>query len=841
MTGVFINYRNQDEPWAAGLIDVELCARFGKDNVFRASRSVEAGDFQPQILDRLHTSSALVAVIGSGWASVRGEGGRPRLEEPEDWVRREIEIALAEGIPIIPVLVNAQMPARSAIPESIGELTVQNHTRLHHRTLETDLERLARMIERLLPELGLRDVVGKDRRPPRTNRPSALLDPREKVVPFRDRGGDADTLTDRCRDVSDSPAILLTGPAGVGKTRLAVEVCRRLEAENWTVGFVPPGLPAETLRRVRKARGPALLVVDEAETRTTQIDAVLTAVLGRSPNLPRVAVLALARTPGDWFEEIQDVEWGGLLAPSVAQMELTAGDGATEYTWALRAYARELRMPVPELAERKTGFGTPLEAHEAALSDLLGTSGSADLLARERVYWNHLADLYELLDPHRARCAQVLAVGCLFGADDDAEAVHTLSLLPTFRGGEPNPESVQRYADWARGVYPGDKALNGTPSASLTRGIVVDALRRTPTLLDMLGEVSDRQAVRALGVLAGVLDHHPRLAPELVAALRAAPARLLPLCVVVAAATPLPDPFVAAMTEALDGLDDAPLAEVTASLPQRSVTLGTYALACEGLAWRRSSGEEAVRLGLRFAARAVAQSARLEEARSAAEVAVSALLGGVAAAEAYATLALVRDALGQSGEAIEAGERAVEAYRSEGNPGKAGLTTALHNQAVRTRVAGVVEKAHAYAREAVLLATALAEDDRRTYTSLLADTLDNLGAAAAQNGDLDEALIEAEKAVALRRELSARRPDAYVAALAGALNSLGVVRRLAGDRDGARRVLEEAVNLLGPWVKRHPERFADDLTTITRNRAALGDEPADSFEPGEPADPEKER
>jgi hypothetical protein len=43
MGGVFINYRGEDTDTAASLVDRELSARFGSDQVFLDSRSILAG------------------------------------------------------------------------------------------------------------------------------------------------------------------------------------------------------------------------------------------------------------------------------------------------------------------------------------------------------------------------------------------------------------------------------------------------------------------------------------------------------------------------------------------------------------------------------------------------------------------------------------------------------------------------------------------------------------------------------------------------------------------------------------------------------------------------------
>src|SRR5262249_18029021 len=60
-------------------------------------------------------------------------------------------------------------------------------------------------------------------------------------------------------------ARLLSGPGGVGKTRLAAEVCKRLKDVGWTAGFVPFDFRAHPFR-IAAGRG-LFLVFDYPEER----------------------------------------------------------------------------------------------------------------------------------------------------------------------------------------------------------------------------------------------------------------------------------------------------------------------------------------------------------------------------------------------------------------------------------------------------------------------------------------------------------------------------------------------------------------------------------------------
>jgi hypothetical protein len=107
MAGIFINYRGGDSQTAAALIDRELTARFGGDQVFLDCRSIPAGtDFIEQLLGRVRTCSVLLVVIGPHWLSLSDEVGRRRIDDPQDWIRREIVEAFTHGLRVIPVLLD---------------------------------------------------------------------------------------------------------------------------------------------------------------------------------------------------------------------------------------------------------------------------------------------------------------------------------------------------------------------------------------------------------------------------------------------------------------------------------------------------------------------------------------------------------------------------------------------------------------------------------------------------------------------------------------------------------------------------------------------------------------
>lgn len=159
MTDVFVNYRTGDAEDAATMIARELIRRFGIEQVFFASKSIDAGRrFPAEMIKAMEECQALLAVIGPRWAEVQGSDGRPALEAEQDWTRREIQTALDRGVLVIPVLVGKTTRIdRAVLPDVLLELADCQYRRFDHRNADSDLTALGDTLARLLPELGAVD------------------------------------------------------------------------------------------------------------------------------------------------------------------------------------------------------------------------------------------------------------------------------------------------------------------------------------------------------------------------------------------------------------------------------------------------------------------------------------------------------------------------------------------------------------------------------------------------------------------------------------------------------------------------------------------------------------
>jgi hypothetical protein len=152
---VFINYRTGDGEKTAALIDQELVRRFGKDHVFRASRSITPGQAYPDaLLAALRGSSVLLAVIGPDWSNFR-----TRLYDPQDWVRKEIEEAFACALPVVPILDGRKTGRldKAALPPALAQLADLQSIPFDTGDIESGVRRITDAVTDFVP--GLRDLT----------------------------------------------------------------------------------------------------------------------------------------------------------------------------------------------------------------------------------------------------------------------------------------------------------------------------------------------------------------------------------------------------------------------------------------------------------------------------------------------------------------------------------------------------------------------------------------------------------------------------------------------------------------------------------------------------------
>lgn len=153
----FLSYRRDDSAGYAGRLSDALERRFGEGAVFRDVDDIPPGaEFEQVIVERLAQVHGVLVLIGQRWLDASDEMGR-RLERTDDIVRREIELALQSGKPVIPVLVaDAQMVSATDLPPSMSALAGRHASALRDAAWMSDLRRLEQALADLpgVPDSG---------------------------------------------------------------------------------------------------------------------------------------------------------------------------------------------------------------------------------------------------------------------------------------------------------------------------------------------------------------------------------------------------------------------------------------------------------------------------------------------------------------------------------------------------------------------------------------------------------------------------------------------------------------------------------------------------------------
>jgi tetratricopeptide (TPR) repeat protein len=187
-------------------------------------------------------------------------------------------------------------------------------------------------------------------------------------------------------------------------------------------------------------------------------------------------------------------------------------------------------------------------------------------------------------------------------------------------------------------------------------------------------------------------------------------------------------------------------------------------------------------------------------------------------------LATMLSALGRREEALRADEEAVRLGRvlaaARPDAFAPGLAVSLTTLATMLNALGRREEALAAAEEAVHLDRTLVAARPDAFTPDLAASLTTLATMLSALGRREEALAAAGEAVSLRRALAAARPDAFTPDLALSLNTLATTLRALGPPEEALTTAVETVHLYRTLAAARPDAFTPDLALSLNNLAA---------------------
>jgi len=161
---IFVSYRREDSAAEAGRLRSTLLGQFGDDAVFMDTSSIQAGaEWPSSISSALDAAKAFLVILGPEWVRVSDEWGHRRIDQKNDWVRKEIAQAFTQNKEVIPVLVNgARMPPAEKLPKSISDLPNRQAIEIRTTYWDHDMKLLLSRLESLAetPPVPVQESAG---------------------------------------------------------------------------------------------------------------------------------------------------------------------------------------------------------------------------------------------------------------------------------------------------------------------------------------------------------------------------------------------------------------------------------------------------------------------------------------------------------------------------------------------------------------------------------------------------------------------------------------------------------------------------------------------------------
>lgn len=153
---IFISYRQSDTQSEASRLKEDLEEVFGEENVFFDIETLEPGlNFADAIEKTIRQSKVVLVLIGPDWADVKDDEGNLRIFQENDWVRREVAMALTmEDTRVIPVLLKkAILPKTNQLPDNIKSLAEKHSKEITISRWRYDVGMLIKSIEGVIPPI----------------------------------------------------------------------------------------------------------------------------------------------------------------------------------------------------------------------------------------------------------------------------------------------------------------------------------------------------------------------------------------------------------------------------------------------------------------------------------------------------------------------------------------------------------------------------------------------------------------------------------------------------------------------------------------------------------------
>jgi cellulose biosynthesis protein BcsQ len=146
--GVYLSYRREDAAGQAGRLYDALERELGQRRVLMDVDLAPGADFVELVAQSVRSAAVVLALIGPSWLEARDRDGRRRLDDQHDFVRHELEVALASKRPVVPVLVGgATVPRADDLPPALRGLARRQAIELTDARWSYDVNRLIAAVE----------------------------------------------------------------------------------------------------------------------------------------------------------------------------------------------------------------------------------------------------------------------------------------------------------------------------------------------------------------------------------------------------------------------------------------------------------------------------------------------------------------------------------------------------------------------------------------------------------------------------------------------------------------------------------------------------------------------
>ncbi|MDO9230452.1 MAG: tetratricopeptide repeat protein [Syntrophales bacterium] len=648
---------------------------------------------------------------------------------------------------------------------------------------------------------------------------SQLLRAEEAIVSFDPaRQPELDVLNYWLDDTRWPQAVrLITGAGGLGKTRLALELCQHRLTAGWQAGFLDIAINAKDMashwQTLRNFNQPLLIVIDYAETRQTALLALIRAIL-LTPTDQTVRILLLARDGGEWWDNLpsKDHQCEPLLSGyatsgpfRLSGLHATVPDRDQAYRQALHAYAQALNVTAPDMVPKLAGehFERPLYLQMLALLALHGERPTTAegltkaLLNHERRYWRRLLSHFGWAEPeHLAQ--QLLALATLAGGFATSRAAE-----PYWAKANGNFCSADFNALFRALVplYPGKQGLQAVRPDLLGEALVAQALLR-PDGADLLDAVLSNSAgasVRrhALTVLARLSGQCLDLYETLVDALVLHFAHCYQEMIAVAIETPgrLSTLAEAAFTR----LQPASKSQVAGLLEpffqEQSVQFA--ALSC---------------LVLEFLVAKYRQKLSKKPTQPDCIVEYANTMGNYS---------ICLERTGRHEEALSCAQEVVKCFERL-NPKDQQFyaydyADSLCNYSIELSYGGQNEEALKHTQQALDIHKRLAQKNPDRYEPHYAISLNNYALFLSDAGQNEVALKHDQAALAIRRRLAQKNPDRYDHDYAASLSNYSIHLNAAGQNEEAIKHTQQALDIYKRLSQKNPDRYESDYAASLMN------------------------